>query len=83
MLRPILHTLIITGSLSLSAFSYADGPTLSLSVSQSGGSAQNDDGSPDATRPSESNPVFCLSGAMKPAPVVMIFPSRLVSVITI
>ncbi|CAM8447930.1 hypothetical protein ISO42_13705 [Morganella morganii subsp. morganii] len=54
MLRPILHTLIITGSLSLSAFSYADGPTLSLSVSQSGGSAQNDDGSPDATRPSES-----------------------------
>lgn len=54
MLRPILHTLIITGSLSLSAFSYADGPTLSLSVSQSGGSAQNDDGSPDATRPAES-----------------------------
>lgn len=54
MLRPILHTLIITGSLSLSAFSYADSPTLSLSVSQSGGSAQNDDGSPDATRPSES-----------------------------
>lgn len=54
MLRPILYTLIITGSLSLSAFSYADGPTLSLSVSQSGGSAQNEDGSPDATRPSES-----------------------------
>ena len=54
MLRPILHTLIITGSLSLSAFSYADGPSLSLSVSQSGGSAQNDDGSLDATRPSES-----------------------------
>lgn len=54
MLRPIFHTLIITGSLSLSAFSYADGPSLSLSVSQSGGSVQKEDGSLDATRPSES-----------------------------
>ncbi|HCM62349.1 MAG TPA: hypothetical protein DIT05_07345 [Morganella sp. (in: Bacteria)] len=54
MLRPILHSLIITGSLSLSAFAFADGPLLSLSVSQSGGASQNDDGSIDATRPSES-----------------------------
>ncbi|OBU06117.1 hypothetical protein [Morganella psychrotolerans] len=54
MLRPILHSLIITGSLSLSAFAFADGPLLSLSVSQSGGTSQNDDGSIDATRPSES-----------------------------
>lgn len=54
MLRPILHSLIITGSLSLSAFSFADGPLLSLSVSQSGAASRNDDGSIDATRPSES-----------------------------
>lgn len=54
MLRPILHSLIITGSLSLSAFSFADMPLLSLSVSQSGATSQNDDGSIDATRPSES-----------------------------
>ncbi|WP_413484346.1 hypothetical protein [Morganella psychrotolerans] len=54
MLRPILHSLIITGSLSLSAFAFADGPLLSLSVSQSGAASQNDDGSIDATRPSES-----------------------------
>ena len=55
-LRQILNIIIITNSLFLttSAFAEDSWPSLSLSVSQSGGKALNDEGSLDLNRPTES-----------------------------
>lgn len=72
------NKVVFAASLLATGFSYADSdrPLLSLSVSQSGGTALNSEGSLD-TRTPEANRAYYLSGVMKLAPVVMIYQSHL------
>lgn len=75
---------MFAASLLATGFSYADSdrPLLSLSVSQSGGTALNSEGSLDTRTPASQSRVLPI-WVMKLAPEVMIYQSHLVQAIAI